>query len=146
MQDDISVHDNHLVAYSVLAKERQIRFQTEFRDREPREFTEVVFDGVLAYDFENDLFGTIIFDILEVDLANFLEDHAAAFENGWRNGWPRGWEPQKESISAYMTRLEMKTFVLSSSYGMHGWIIARGMTKNLKETELSHPIPSPISP
>jgi len=48
MPPEISVHDNHLIAYTVLAKEKKIILQTEFRDREPHELTEVVFEDVLA--------------------------------------------------------------------------------------------------
>ena len=82
MPQNISVHDNHLVAYTVLAKEKKIVLQTEFRDREPHEFTDVVFEEVLAYDFENDLFGAIIFDVEEVDLSAMLKERAAMFEDG----------------------------------------------------------------
>lgn len=86
MSSDISVHDNLLVAYSVLANEKRIVFRTEFRDRKPHEFTDVVFDEVLAYDFKNDLFGTIIFDINEVELEGLLKKQSAMFEDSWRHG------------------------------------------------------------
>ena len=129
MPPEISIHDNHLVAYTVLAKEKRIIIQTEFRDREPHESTDVIFDDVVAYHFENDLFGTIIFDIEEVDLAALLKEHAAMFEEGWRYGWPRGWQKEKEEIEAFARRLEMRAFELSSSYGMSGWVIARCMSK-----------------
>ena len=133
MPPEISVHDNHLVAYTVLAKEKKIVLQTEFRDREPHEFTDVVFEEVLAYDFEGDLFGCIIFDVKEVDLAALLREHAAKFEDGWRYGWPCGWEKEKEEIEAYVRRMEMRAFELSSSYGMGGWVLARRMSKIRKE-------------
>ena len=130
MPPEISVHDNHLIAYTVLAKEKKIILQTEFRDREPHELTEVVFEDVLAYHFENDLFGTIIFDIEEVDLPALLKEHAAMFEAGWRYGWPRGWEQEKEPVEIFAGRLGMRAFELSSSYGMRGWVIAKCMSKN----------------
>jgi hypothetical protein len=133
MSDAISVHDNHLLRYSVLAEEKKIVFETEYPGRTPRELTDVVFEDVLAYAFENDLFGTIIFDIEEVDLAALLKEHAAMFEAGWRYGWPRGWEKEKETIGAFTTRLGMHAFELSSSYGMSGWIIAKQMSKIRKE-------------
>jgi hypothetical protein len=133
MQQQISVHDNHLVAYTVLAKEKKIVLQTEFLDREPYEFTDVVFDDVLAYHFENDLFGTIIFDIVEIALPALLKEHAAKFEVGWRYGWPRGWEKEKEEIEIFARRLEMRAFELSSSYGMTGWVIAKSMSKIRKD-------------
>ena len=133
MPSEISVHDNHLVAYTVLGKEKKIILQTEFRDREPHEVTDVVFEEVLAYDFENDLFGAIIFDVEEVDLAALLKEKATMFENGWRCGWPRGWEKEKEEIEVFSRRLEMRAFELSSSYGMNGWVLARRMSKIKKE-------------
>jgi len=129
MQPEISVHDNHLVAYSVFSKEKKIVFQTEFLDRIPHEFTDVVFEEVLAYDFENDLFGTIIFDVKEVDLDGLLKEYAAMFEEGWRYGWPRGWEKEKEGIEVYAERLKMRAFRLFASYGMAGWVIAGRMSK-----------------
>lgn len=133
MPPQISVHDNHLVAYSVLAKEKKITLQTEFLDREPHELTDVVFEDVLAYHFENDLFGTIIFDVEEVDLAVLLKEYAPMFEAGWRYGWPRGWEKEKEEIEIFARHLGMRAFELSSSYGMSGWIIAKSMSKVRKE-------------
>jgi hypothetical protein len=129
MSDNISVHDNVLVSYSVRAEEKRIVLHTEFRDREPHEFTDVIFEDVLAYDFQNDLFGTIIFDIREVDLSKLIEERSELFEDGWRYGWPRGWDPRKESMLDYARRLNARAFELSASYGMHGWILAGGMTK-----------------
>ena len=140
---EISVHDNHLVAYTVLAKEKKIVFQTEFRDREPYEFTDVVVEEVLAYEFENDLFGAIIFDVKEVDLSALLKEKAAMFDDGWRYGWPRGWEKEKEEIEVFARRLEMRAFKLSSSYGMSGWILARCMCKIKKEADQA---PEPTAP
>lgn len=133
MPPDISVHDNHLIAYTVFATERKIVLQTEFRDSQPHELTDIVFEEVLAYNFEGDLFSCIIFDVEEVDLARLLEEHAAKFEAGWRYGWPRGWEKEKEGIEAYVRRLEMRAFEVSSSYGMGGWVLAQNMSKIKKE-------------
>ncbi|MEY3480346.1 MAG: hypothetical protein RIQ71_1121 [Verrucomicrobiota bacterium] len=129
MPPEISVHDNSVVAYEVLAKEKKIVLHTECLDRESHEFTDIVFEEVLAYDFENDLFGTIIFDVKEVDLSVLLKEKAAMFEGGWRYGWPRGWEKDKEDIEVFVRRLEMRAFELSSSYGMSGWVLARRMSK-----------------
>jgi hypothetical protein len=143
MPSETSVHDNHLVAYTVLAKEKKIILQTEFRDREPHEFTDVVFEEVLAYDFHGDLFATIIFDVEEVDLSALLKEHAAMFEDGWRYGWPRGWEKEKEEIEAFARRLEMRAFELSSSYGMSGWVLAQRMIKIKNEANKT---PEPTAP
>ena len=123
-----SVHDNHIIAYTVLARERRIVISTEFPGRAPQDLIDVVFDDVLAYDFEHDCFDAIILDIEEVDLAALLKDHAAVFEEGARWGWPCGWEKRKETIGAFANRLKMRAFELSPSYGMSGWVIAARMT------------------
>jgi hypothetical protein len=132
MPTEPSVHDNRIIAYFVLAKEKRIILETEFCDRKPHEFTDVIFEGVLAYDFENDLFGTIIFDVKEVDLSILLKEHAAMFEAGWRYGWPRGWDKGKEEIEVFVRRQNMRAFELSASYGMTGWVIAERMVKMQK--------------
>lgn len=129
-----SVHDNRILRYSVEADAKRIVFETEYGEGNHREFADVVFDDVLAYHFENDLFGTIIFDIDEVDIARLLDDNASRFEQGWRYGWPRGWEKQQETLVGYVKRLGMRAFELSSSYGMTGWVIAREMTKVTNES------------
>jgi hypothetical protein len=139
MAPEISVHDNHLVAYTVLAKDRRILLQTEFRDREPHEFTDVIFEEVLAYDFEGDLFGTIIFDVKEVDLSALLKEHDTMFEEGYRYGWPRGWEKAREPIETYVRRMGMRAFELSSSYGMSGWVLAQRMEKVRGEPDQRSP-------
>src|SRR5688572_26401624 len=63
--EEISIHDNFLASYEVLCERREIRLHTEFRDSSgPVEFTDVVFRGVVCYDFRHDSqIGTIIFDI-----------------------------------------------------------------------------------
>ena len=72
MTMDISVHDNFLVSYEVLCRQREIRLHTEFRDKEPIECTDVIFRGVEAYHFDHDNFETIIFDITEVPVEDIL--------------------------------------------------------------------------
>ena len=64
-----SVHDNRIIAYEVDAESRRIILHTRFDGRTPIEYTDVVFNGVLAYKFENDNFGNIILDIEEVSLS-----------------------------------------------------------------------------
>ena len=124
-----SVHDNTLIAYAVHGKNRTITLQTEYPHTDPAELTDVIFEDVLAYHFQHDLMGNIIFDIEEVDLASCLHDNQALFEAGQQWGWPLGWEPQKESMECYARRMGLRAFELSASYGMTGWVLAKTMTK-----------------
>jgi hypothetical protein len=69
----LSIHDNLLVSYEVHCEQRTITLRTEYRvENKPTEFTNVVFEGVQGYHFENDAFGNIIFDVTDVPAEQFL--------------------------------------------------------------------------
>ena len=126
--EEISVHDNFLAGYEVHCEEHWIRIRTEFRDRgEPFEFTEVFFSEVVAYDFKQDLFGSIIFDIEEIPLELLLKKCQAAFDEGRRYGWPRFWEGSLEGARQHLESQGIHAFQLQSSYGMDGWVLAKEM-------------------
>jgi len=127
-----SVHDNHLIAYTVLQNEKRIVMQTTSPYRKPHQFVDVIFEDVLAYYFEHDVFGCILFDVCEIDTATLLKEEAARFEDG-RWMWPRGWEREKESLETYVGRIGVVAFEVSSSYGMSGWVLAKSMSKIRKE-------------
>lgn len=60
-----SVHDNAVLSYTVDTEARKVTLRTAYYGHEPHESTVVVFSQVLAYHFEGDTFGTILFDIEE---------------------------------------------------------------------------------
>jgi hypothetical protein len=124
-----SIHDNLLIGYEVHCETREIRIQTEFRDRgEPFERVLVVFTGVEAYDFKYDCFGNIIFDIEEIPPESVISDRIAEFQEGNRYGWPPFWKNSLDEVQRYLREHSVRGFELSSSYGMSGWILAREMT------------------
>ena len=65
-----SVHDNQIIAYEVDAESRRITLHTRFNQGELVEHTDILFDGVLAYNFEGDNFGNIIFSVAEAPRAH----------------------------------------------------------------------------
>ena len=124
----LSVHDNVLVGYSVRCEERRIILHTEFRDAAPVERTDVCFEGVEAYFFENDRFGTILFDVAEVDLRGLLQQERARFEEGRRWMWPSGWSGSVQDDIARLTERSVRAWEVSASIGMTGWVLATDMT------------------
>ena len=128
---EVSIHDNRLVSYQVFCERREIHLHTEFRERgEPFELTEVIFTGVVAYDFEHDsALGTIIFDITEVSPADLYAEHAGQFRAGIAYGWPGEWAESAESAAAHFQQHAICGYELSSSCGMSGWLLARDMQK-----------------
>jgi hypothetical protein len=122
-----SIHDNFLVSYEVRCKERTITLCTEYdyEDR-PKELTNVVFIGVQGYRFEDDAFGNIIYGLDEVPVEQILEEHRAQIAESYHMaGAPGPWAANLESAAAFLTAQGSKGFVLSSSYGLSGWVIAK---------------------
>ena len=123
----ISVHDNRILSYCVLADRRELHIQTLYEDNEPTERTDVIFTDVVAYHFEHDDFGTIIFDIEEIDLRDLIGENKEMFEEGRRYGWPGHWNTSNEAAMIYLVANNIKAFAVSSSCGMHGWVLAASM-------------------
>ncbi len=126
---DISVHDNFLVSYEVLCQRREIRLHTEFRDKEPIEYTDVIFRGVEAYHFYHDNFETIIFDITELPVENILVQDKSRFDEGRRYGWPGARDDSEAAMRARFAKCGVRGFSLSSSFGMCGWVLAQSVER-----------------
>lgn len=124
---EISVHDNRLLSYAVNCREREIVLHTAFLDREPHEYTDVIFSGVAAYRFEGDNFSTIIFDVSEVGLEDIYARHQDVFADAKNYGWPMPYDSAEELLRGLRAE-NVKGYVINSSYGLDGWVWARGMT------------------
>jgi len=128
---DISVHDNILLSYDVLCEKQEIHLHTAFLDAEPHEYTDVIFSGVVGYHFLHDNLHTIIFDVEEVELEEIYAANEELFIRGKNHGWPMSYE-SKEELVLKMRGENVKAFIISSSYGLDGWVWARDLTKTLK--------------
>ncbi len=151
MDNEISVHDNVLVSYEVNCEQRSICLHTQFRDRGPPfELTDVVFAGVVAYQFEHDsTIGTILFDIEDVAAIDVWRENEAAFRAGRRYGWPGEWADSEESAKSFFRENTINGYIVASSCGLTGWILAKCQTRHAyaspREAEQSDPPESPFS-
>jgi hypothetical protein len=125
-----SIHDNYLVSYEVRCKERTIILCTQYDyENSPREFTNVVFTDVQSYRLEDDAFGNIIYGLDEVSVGQILEEHHAQIAESYRlAGAPGPWAADLLSAAAFLTAQGAKGFVLSSSHGLSGWVIAKDVS------------------
>jgi hypothetical protein len=123
----LSIHDNLLISYEVQCEARTIVLRTEYRASDRRtEFTNVVFTGVQGYRFENDAFGNIIFDLETVPMERILTEYGAEISESYRmSGSPGPWAADLDSAGAYLREQGAQGFILSSSFGMSGWILAK---------------------
>jgi hypothetical protein len=122
-----SIHDNLLISYEVQCEARTITLRTEYRvDNKPTEFTNAVFHGVQGYRFENDAFGNIIFDLETVEIEQILDQCGAELSESYRMaGSPGPWAANLEAAPRYLRDQGTQGFILSSSFGLSGWILAR---------------------
>jgi hypothetical protein len=122
-----SIHDSLLTGYVVDGTRRSITLHTEPHAGGGEAFIDVVFRGVVAYDFEGDCFQNIVFGIDEVPVESIIGDGELFVERFRQCAWPRDWNPNVESIGQFFERVGAKLFELHSSYGIAGWIAASSM-------------------
>jgi hypothetical protein len=118
-----SIHDNLLVSYEVRCEERIITLRTEYRPKQ--EFVSVIFKGVQGYRFENDAFGNIIFDVETVGVDQLLKEHGKEISESYNYGAYGPWASNLETAPARLLEQGTQGFILSSSIGLSGWILAR---------------------
>jgi hypothetical protein len=125
-----SIHDNLIVSYEVQCEARIIVLHTKYHlfDK-PTEYTNIVFTGVEGYHFENDAFGNVILNLEEVRAAQILSEYYGQISESYRKaGAPGPWAANLESASEFLTKRGIRGFILSSSIGLSGWILAREMS------------------
>jgi hypothetical protein len=122
---NISVHDNRVIAYQVDCERRRIVLHTRFDEREPVELTDVIFEGVEAYELAGDNFGNILFDVREIPIAQLVDEHRATFAEGVVFAWPGSWNESPEAALRHFEAEGVKAFEIASAFGLAGWVVAR---------------------
>jgi hypothetical protein len=131
-----SWHDFHLIGYSVDGKLQSLTFELEWPYESETDIrnAKVQFTGVECYFLEHDLGSNIVYAIEETSLLEHLEASIEFFETECKWGWPKFWRPKPYPIRptaleladaiARLTSKNVKCFLLSSSYGLSGWVLA----------------------
>lgn len=137
-----SVHDNNIYAYCVICDERRIVLHTEYRERSLSEYTDVIFDGVEAHWFQDQLAGNIVLDIEEAPIESIVKANAQLLIDRKKWGWPKIEFSDLEELVERLCEKRLRGFELSASYGMCGWVLATGMTvveRSARNTSLYTP-------
>jgi len=119
-----SIHDSRIVSYEVDGEMRRIVFHTRFEEGTASERADVIFESVLAYRFERDDFGNILFGIDEVGVRELVEENRVLFESESKYAWPGFWNTSPESSIEYFESKGARAFVISASLGLEGWVVA----------------------
>jgi len=123
-----SFHDYHLVAYRVDGERRELTLELAWLypdDPSPRPRETVTFRQVEGYFLEHDLGVNIVYSIEEVNIEEHIFSHALSFEEQSRWGWPLYWKGTVENTLEHLKGVGAKCFLLSTSYGLTGWVVCR---------------------
>ena len=126
MDAEISIHDNTVLSYTIDCEKESITFHTAFHDNEPHEYTDIIFSKVAGYHFEGDNFQTILFDIYQASPEEVYTSHSELFERRKNYAWPFSYNAKQE-LTEKLDKKGVKGFVISSSYGMEGFVLAQEM-------------------
>jgi hypothetical protein len=125
-----SLHDDFVVAYEVNCEARQIKLHTRSdprdaakRGQSPRT---IIFKGVEGYQFEDDAFGNIIYSLTAVSVEQVFTDYGSRIVESYRMaGAPGPWAADLASAAKVFAAEGIRGFLLSSSYGLSGWVLAK---------------------
>lgn len=125
---DISVHDNWVYAHTVDCDRRRVVLHTVYPHVEPREFTDIVFEGVLAHHFEEQRMGdgpaNVLFDVTETEPRYLFAEYSGLFERMKRYGWPLPKYDDPEDLPAKLTANGEKCYHVHGSVGLSGFVFA----------------------
>lgn len=123
-----SLHDNLLVSYAVDCEGRTIKLRAR-RPRWPNQYDRdrfVVFTGVEGYHFQNDAFGNIVLSLKQLPVDKLLSQFGHEIRESYRQaGAPGPWAADLDAADAALNAKQVQAFVLSSSYGLSGWLLAK---------------------
>ncbi|WP_413376599.1 hypothetical protein [Paenibacillus taichungensis] len=119
-----SVHDNIILSYEVDLEYELIKMRTRSYHSDLSEDTDILFSDVLAHSFDTPLQGSIIFDIDDVGLDCFISYNRELLDKGKGQGWPILYNTDEE-LQTKLIEGEYLYFVITSSYGLSGWVLAK---------------------
>ncbi|MEQ7053049.1 hypothetical protein ABN764_20630 [Paenibacillaceae sp. P-4] len=119
----LSIHDNKIVSYEVDFQKSRITLNTIDGKRDSV-ITKIEFNDALAHVFETQLRGSIILDISTLDVSLFFKHNKELLEKEKDYAWPMYYE-KIEDLLEYLQNEKYNYYVISASYGLNGWVIAK---------------------
>jgi len=140
-----SVHDNLVYGYAVSCSQARCVLHTKFpREGQSPEFTDVVFEDVVALQFNDvSMEQSILGEIYEVEPAKFFHEFEEYFrvEEKWDRKFSYLWLPFKyESEDEFVSLINshaLKCFEIDSAWGLNGFVIAKSCERTPRESEVT---------
>ena len=140
MQD--SVHDNCLYAQAVDHERCRIVLHTVYTHTDPREYTDILFDGVVVHHFEQQKVGAgsypvnVLFDVEESDPAFILDQYSELLIRTKNHGWPVFKYDGTEDLVSQLTAGGAKCFAVHGTCGLHGFVFAASMEFRRRQSRM----------
>lgn len=118
-----SIHDYEIDRYTVDFKKNTITMDTSYKQYKKQ----LLFQGVFCYKFYEEMSYSIIFDLEERPIENFVKENQELLTQTKKDVWPIMYDSLEE-LEAKIQTANVAYHVLCSSYGMNGWILAEKVT------------------
>lgn len=83
----------------------------------------IEFVGAVAHQFSDEIPYSIILDLDELDMKHFFSSNKDLLEEKKNSGWPLMYSSVEE-LEEMLQENDSRYYVLYSSYGMTGWVLA----------------------
>lgn len=120
-----SFHDFNIYEYDVNCAQREITLK--LKQYHGSESGTVIFDGVIGHHFKNILEGNIVLSIEEYGPLKFHADFENEILEYVKWGLPLNFKGSAE-FEAQSNHKGLKFIVISSSYGLSGWVICTNVS------------------
>ncbi len=120
MQSFDNLHDNRVLRYCADFEAHTLHMDTQAEDGE---MVSIHFTGLLAHWFENVIQYNILFGMDEISVDGFFEQYEALLDHYLQYGFPACCNA--EELRERMTREKIRTFVIDSSLGLCGFVLAQ---------------------
>jgi len=118
-----SVHDDYIVGYKVDAEARRIVLK--IKAAPSGIISLVVFNEVAGYCFVNDALGNIVNALVQVNPGDVISEYKEQIAESFRqSGAPGAWAADLTTATCKSEEQGIGGFLLSSSFGMSGWVLA----------------------
>lgn len=120
----LKIHDNEIISYEIDLKNYQIILHTQYKISGRIKNIDIIFYNVLVHFFQNELRGSIIFDIEKYDINIFLKKNSDLLKKKKNYCWPMIYSTEEE-LKERLLEGQYSYYIISSSYGLNGWVLAK---------------------
>jgi hypothetical protein len=113
------IHDYEIDGYSVDFKESKIVMEVSLESQKKQ----IIFSGVFTYKFEEEMPYSCISDLEEMPMVSFFKENKDLLAQNKKYAWPVRYNTL-EDLNDKIKQANVRYFVLDSSYGLNGWVLA----------------------